>query len=381
MGDTMKKIGIVIIICFITCFICGKTVHAEEADTSSLDSIDLHEIENSLESLLGDETFNFKEAILSLIKGEIPLTMESVGEIIWDSLFAGFTEQKNTIVRILVIVIVAALFNNFSNIFESGQVSEISFYVVYLLLFAVLIQSFMSLTTLVTQTLNGIISFMKLLLPVYMIMVAIASGQVSAAVFYEITLIIILVVQGVLVYFIVPAINIFLVLSIVNHLSKEPFLTKMAKLVKDIIQWTLKTITGAVIGINVIQGLIAPMVDTVKANVINKTISAIPGIGSAFNSVTEIILGSAVLIKNCIGVAGMIVILLICGAPVVRLCVTSFMYKLLSAAVQPIADKRVGNCIDDVGTAVWLLLRVLITGVVLFLITLALIASGTNRGY
>ena len=377
----MKKTGKLIIICFISFFICGKMVHAEEVYTSSLDSIDLEEIENSLESLLGGETFSFKEAVSGLIRGEIPFTMESVGELIWDSLFAGFAEQKNTFVHILVIIIVAALFNNFSSVFESGQVSEISFYVIYLLMFAILIQSFMSLAVLTTQTLNGIISFMKLLLPAYMVTVAFASGSTSAVMFYEITLMIILVVQWILVYFIVPAINIFLVLSIVNHLSKESFLNKMSKLVKDIVNWTLKTLTGAVIGINIIQGLIAPMVDAVKANLINKTVSAIPGIGSAFNSVTEIVLGSAVLIKNSIGVAGMIAILLICGAPVIRLCVTSFMYKLLSAAVQPIADKRVGSCIDDAGTAVWLLLRVLISGVVLFLITLALIAGGTNRGY
>jgi Stage III sporulation protein AE (spore_III_AE). len=380
----MKKFIVLLTICLMLCLLEQETVYAAkevDIDTSSLEDISFVEVEESLQGILNGESFRFKDSVLKLMTGEMPLSMENLGTLIWDSLFAGFREQKNTLIHILIIIIVAAIFNNFSNIFENGQVSEISFYVVYLLLFTILLRSFMGLTVVTTDTLTGIISFMQVLLPAYMLTVALAAGVTSALVFYEITLMIILVVQWVFVYLLIPAVNIYLVISLVNHLSKEALFSKIAKLIKSGVEWTLKVLFGAVVGVNIIQGLIAPMIDTVKINMINKTVSAIPGIGNTFNSITEIVLGSAVLIKNSVGVIAMIAILIVCSMPVIRLGITSVMYKLLGAVVQPIADKRIGSCIDDVGTGIWLLLRILTFGVALFIITIALIASGTNRGY
>ena len=66
-----------------------------------------------------------------------------------------------------------------------------------------------------------------------------------------------------------------------------------------------------VIGFSVIQSLIAPAVDAFRVSVLNKTAGIIPGVGGTINAVTEVIIGSSVLIKNSIGVAAMIILLLI----------------------------------------------------------------------
>ena len=77
--------------------------------------------------------------------------------------------------------------------------------------------------------------------------------------------------------------------------------------------WVLKTILAVVIGFNTLQGIISPVIDSLKSTAFSRVAEMIPGIGNIAGSVTDVLLGSAVLIKNGIGAVALIVILLLCG--------------------------------------------------------------------
>ncbi len=83
----------------------------------------------------------------------------------------------------------------------------------------------------------------------------------------------------------------------------------------------------------IIQNMISPAINTLKRDVIGKTAAAMPGIGNAINGVTEVALGTAVLVRNRLGVIGIIVILCVGLPPVIRLGMTTLLYKLLAAIV------------------------------------------------
>ena len=63
----------------------------------------------------------------------------------------------------------------------------------------------------------------------------------------------------------------------------------------------------------------------------------IPGIGNIAGSVTDVVLGSSVLIKNGIGVAALVVIVLICLMPLVKLGVLMMLLELAAALLQPVS--------------------------------------------
>lgn len=108
---------------------------------------------------------------------------------------------------------------------------------------------------------------------------------------------------------------------------------------------------------------------------------AIPGVGDAIGGVTEVILGTAVLVKNSIGVAGMLICVLLCVGPVIQMAVMALMYKAVRAALaQPVSDKRLVNCMESVGEGCRLLLRMLFTVGVLFLLTIAIAAAAAGKG-
>ena len=135
---------------------------------------------------------------------------------------------------------------------------------------------------------------------------------------------------------------------------------------------------AAVAGINIIQNLIAPALDGLKNTAVTKALNMIPGIGGSANAVTSMFLGSAAVIKNGIGAAALIILLILCLGPVIKVAVLMLLYKLTGALVQPISDKRVCGCISSVGDGAALLLQVLVTAMMMFMVTIAIVTAAVK---
>ena len=106
-----------------------------------------------------------------------------------------------------------------------------------------------------------------------------------------------------------PGVSLYILLKFVNHLSREEMLGKMAELIETVISWGLRTLLGVAAGLQVVRGLVAPVMDSLKRSAVGKTAGALPGIGSAVNAVTELVLTTAVLVRNSLGIALLLVIL------------------------------------------------------------------------
>lgn len=386
----MGKMKIKIMIFLCSLFLFSQTVTAtelseaekarqqEEAEETLLSEFDFDGIDRELKKLLPGEKMNFLETVKSLISGETEISVKLLGSLISDQLFYEFKYNRKALVHIMLIAVFAAVFTNFSNAFQSRQISEISFYMLYLLLITVCLNSFQVVLSDIGEKLTALTDFMRVLGPAYFLAVAISSGGGSAVVFYNLVLFLIYLVEMLVLNFILPLIHVYIVMKVLNELSAEEYLSKFAELIETSVTWIMKTLLTAVIGLNVVQGLISPVLDSLKRSVFTKGAEAIPVIGDALGGATEVVLGTAVLIKNGIGVAGAVVCIGICAAPVIQMAVMTFFYKLVAALLQPVSDKRIVGCIGSIGDGGQILIRVIFTVGLLFLLTIAVVAATTT---
>lgn len=93
-------------------------------------------------------------------------------------------------------------------------------------------------------------------------------------------------------------VRVYMIIRVLNFLGPEDMLGKLSEFLELIIRWTLKTALACVIGANLIQGMISPAIDTVKRSTVLKGAEAIPGVGNLLGGMTEVALGTAVLVKN-----------------------------------------------------------------------------------
>lgn len=359
--------------------ICAYEEEQQEILNSYLEELGLEEIQESLEELLPEITFDLKEAIQKLMKGEMPVTRETFLEIIRGGMTEELQKQKKFVLQVLILAIAASIFTNYIQVFQREQIIQVTFYMVYMLLFLLLIHSFEELGNLAEDTMGGVLQFMRLLIPVYLIAGSLAAGSVTATGFYGITLSFISLVQSVMNYMILPGISLYVLFALLNYMEKEPLLTKMTDLMKWLLNWAMKTLLAIVIGIQAIQSILLPAIDSLKNTVWMKGTGAIPVLGNTLSAVTETVLGTTVLLKNALGVGALLVILLICLTPVIRLLLCVILYKAIGAVVQPISDVRFTESISKTGEGIELLLKSVAFTAVMFMITLAMVTvSGRN---
>lgn len=377
----MKKILGTVIVFLFSALIFSVPVKGEEKITEELiKKMEFDEVQDMLNEMLGEGSFSFSGALKKLVTGEEAFSKEAVQEFLHGLFFSGLSREKTLFFRILLLILLSSIFAGFGEVFDGGQVGEISFYVVYLLLFAMLMDSFSSLCVSLYENLSWLSRFMKVLSPAYFLAVAASSGGTTAAVFYEGVLLLVWLIQWILLTVLLPGIHICTVVRFVNNLSREEMLGKLSELLETGINWGLKTLLGLVIGLQVVKNLVAPVMDSLKRSVVGKTAGAIPGVGNAVNAVTELIVTGAVLVRNSLGIVVMLALLLAGAGPVIHYGMLSLSYKFLAAVAQPVSDKRIVGCLSTMGESCGLLLRLLLTVDVLCMLTFIILMVSFGGG-
>ena len=355
-----------------------KEVNITQSSESMLDDFDFDEIDNSLAQIFPSEKLNFKETVMKIIAGDMELTAEFFNKLVKEQIGYAFSSCRSNLIHMIILALMAALFSNFSNVFQNKQISEMSFYVIYLMLIALAVNSFQVVIDWVGNGVDAIAGFMSVFCPVYFVAVSAAKGSMTAVAFYNLVLLLIWLVELIISNFLLPVIHVYIMIRVLNHLSEEDYLSKFAELLEITVSWVLKTFVAGIVGINLVQGLINPAIDTVKRSAITRGAEAIPGIGDALGGTAEVVAGTAVLIKNGIGMAGAVVCFALCIVPLIQVALIVLMYKLSAAVIQPISDKRVIGCLESVAEGGRLLLRVVFTTGLLFLLTIVIVATLTN---
>ncbi len=365
----------------------GARSQAEEVDTDEIQKqvedalmseFDFDKIEESLEDMFPGEKISFQDVVISLMSGEPEKTGELLVGYFTDLMAYEFRYNRHNLVYILLIALAAAVFRNFAGAFQNKQISDISFYVLYMLLITLCLTSFQTAAQGLEERLDALAGFMRVLCPSYFLAVAFASGSATSLFFYNVILLLIYVVELVIVRFLLPVIHIYIMVRVLGNLTGEDFLSEFAELISKIVTWILHTLLTCIVGINVVQSLLAPAIDTLKRSALTRTAEALPWVGNVLGGTADIVLGTAILIKNGIGMAGAVIAVLICLFPLVQMALMALMYKLAAALVQPVSDKRITACISGVSEGYEMMVRVIFTAGLLFLLTIAVVAVSTS---
>lgn len=65
-----------------------------------------------------------------------------------------------------------------------------------------------------------------------------------------------------------------------------------------------------------------------------------------FTDATDTVISASVLLKNTVGLSGVIILLLITTFPAIKILMISFVYKLAASLLQPLGGGPVIKCLD-----------------------------------
>ena len=272
-------------------------------------------------------------------------------------------------------------FSQAAAVFPSSRVAETGFFITYLLVFICLTAGFFTSMDTASNVADSIFDFMRVLLPSFFLAVAFAGGSISAAAMYSSVLAGVGAADFLCGTVLLPMVKVYVLLVLAGNLSREPIITRLTNGVESGIRWSLKTITGIFLGLQMIQTMILPFADSVKRAGIQKAVSVIPGIGAGAEAVLQVAVGSGVLVKNTIGGAGVVVMAVLAAAPVIKLLLFMLLYRAAAALMEPVCDKRLTACAEGMGKAHQLLLGLVMAQVLFFAVSIGIVCSATNTVY
>lgn len=340
----------------------------------------LDALQEGLGRLFPDYSISLKELLGRLAGGDLTGAFSGLLQAVFGGAASQLAGMRNILIWLLVLGIVSAVMSHFVEIFDRHQIADLSFYFMYLLLTAVLLRCFLQAAGTAEETLRNVIDFMKLLIPTYLLSVGVASGALTVSAYYQLLLFIIYGIENILIAGILPFIYAYCLLAVVNGVWTEGKLALLTELIGKAVRAVLKAAIGVVTGVGIVQSVLAPVTDTVNKSALQKAVAAIPGIGDAADGVIEIVIGSAVVIKNSIGVAVLLLLIVLCALPMLRILLIGCMLKAAAALMGIVSDRRITSVTDRVGEGSLLLLRTVGTALLLFAITISMMAASTNRG-
>ena len=325
----------------------------EETEQKIWELTEVKDLDTAIRKLFPEEKLHFQDLVESVIRQDENLSAGQIRNFVTDQFFYVLKVNKPVLASIIFLVLIAAVFSNFSEVFQNCQISQTAFFLVYLSVITVGIRNFQAAAVEVQHGLENLILFMRVLCPVYFVCMAVAVGSISAIAFYNLALFLIFLVELVILKWIVPLIQIALLMEILNNLTEEEFLSKAAELLRLVIGWSLKSLLALVTGIGFIERIISPAAD-------------------------QVVLGSAVLLKNGVGIAGALLVTGVVMIPVINMGILTLLYKGTAALIQPVSDKRIVEAISFTGEGYHMLLKTVLATAVLFLVTLAVAASAAS---
>lgn len=375
----MKKI-IIFLIFLIMLF--SVSVKAEEQPLdSSVDNSKIEELYHYINNMKMDiEILNgmdVKSYIESFLKdGHGNLSFKNIGKGLLSYSMREIVSCSKFMVVVVVIALICALFKNIQSAFNNDSLSNIAYFACYSLLIIVLSRSFIIAIDMVKETISGITNFMAALIPVLLMLLSTVGGLAEAATMDPIALAAINLTPRIYVDFIIPLILMGFVLNFVNNISEEYKISKLSKLVNQVVLWSQGIVMTIFIGIITIRGVTSSTLDAVTAKTAKFAVdNFVPIVGKALSDAVATVAGYSLLLKNAISSLGLIVILIIVIMPIIKLFIMSMIYRLTAALIEPISDKRIVDSVSSVGDSIMLIMSSLICISVMFFIMLSIMAS------
>lgn len=340
---------------------------------------EFQKLQEELDRLFPGDGLSLNQMLESILSGDVLGSLTEIMKAGVDGFLVYLGSIKTLFIWLLILGIASSVLTHFVEIFDKHQIADLSFFFLYLLFMGILLKCYQETVLTVMELMDNILVFIKLMIPTYLLAVSIASGNAVVSITHQGMLLLIYLVEYVLQRGVLPLAQMYMYFTMMNGIWVEEKLSLLINLVKKGIDNVLKISVGVVTGVSVMQSLIHPAVQTVRTNILQKIISVLPGVGNIAEGTLELVVGASMIIKNSVGILCMLILLAMCAAPLFYIYVLSWVLRIAAAVLGLVSDKRLTAYTDHTGEACMIMFRTASTAVLLFLISISLVALTTGR--
>lgn len=353
----------------------------DEVINSQMDSFNISNFIDEANKYSNDvlKDIDIQELLNNAIKGE--LDTNQLLKNIFPLLGTEIKEALKVMGSILIIVLIHSVLKSISDNLNNKSVAQITYYVQYILIATVIMTNFSSIITLTKEAVGNMISFIQLLFPLLMTLMLASGSVVSVNLVQPIILFIINLISNIFQSIIIPIILVGTALAIVSKISDRIQIDKLSKFLKSSSVWAIGILLTIFVGVLSIEGTLGSSVDGITAKTAKAAVSSfIPVVGKVLGDAVDTVIGCSAILKNAIGIVGVIVVIAICITPILKLAIITIIYHLTAALCEPIADSKIVSLITQMADTFKILLAILCSISVMLIIGITLVINISNTG-
>ncbi len=382
----------------ILCFAMPAALAAENENTSPGDTtdvsseaelkeqmtgLDMETIEKHLAELNRDMNtympkLDLKEMLAKLAHGELGVGLGDIFSGLLKYLFKEMVANSRLMGQLLILAVLCAILQNVQSAFEKGTVGKLAWSVCFLALLSLALGSFTIAIQTGRQAIEDMVSFMHAMLPVLITLLTAMGNITTASLFHPLTLIVLSTISTLIKNVIFPLIFFSVILGLANKITTRVDVSKLADLLKNWSMGLLGLFFTVFLGFMMVQGIAGSVADGVAMRTAKFGIGVfVPVVGKLFSDALEAVVGTSLLLKNAVGLVGILAVFFICAFPVLKILALMLIYKITAALIQPIGDTLIADSLNIMGNSLTIVFAsVTAVGIMFFFVIAIVVGAG-----
>ena len=356
----------------------------EDSVASQLDNLNFDKFEEIL-SNFGQEEKNifdansFVEKVKKVISGDFANNNNSLFSSVINLLFDGILSFLPTLCLVVALSVTFSLVSASKPNSKNKGLGDVIHFVCYGTIIVVLVTYSVNMITMTSNTIQSIKSQMDIAFPILLTVLTAIGGTASVGVYQPAVAVLGGTIINIFTNILMPIFIFRLVFSIISNISTNIKLSKFADFFSSLFKWIIGIVFTIFSAFLAVQGITAGSVDGISFRTAKYTIkNTIPIVGGYVSDGLNLIVASSVLIKNAIGLCGLLLLFATIFVPIIKLVVFMFGLKLASALLEPISDLRITNFMSMLANSVTLLIVLIVGCAFMYVLLCGMIMLSAN---
>lgn len=380
----MKKIILMLIFIFLAVPQFGivfadetnsSEVELEEEVEKTLEDIDFRDMENiSADSDLLDIMGSFQEVVDDLISGKYSDNSSSIIGKIVSKVFS----QISSLIPVVLMIIAVAILGNLMRSFQTGnnskEVSDLIHFVCVAVVIVLIVSLFKNVYSITTNCVENISNQITAIFPILLTLMTAMGSTVSVGIYQPVVAILTNVIGFVLTKILYPIFLMSFVFVIVGNLSEKVKLNKFTSFLSSLFKWVIGFTFTLFAGFLTVRGISAGKYDTISLKATRFAMkSYVPLIGGYLSDGLDYVMLSSALIKNAVGVAGLILMFSTVIVPIIYVVVFKLLLQMTAGVLEPIGDSRISKLLEDLSKVLVYPIVIILALAFMYLLSVGLI--------
>ncbi|KOP63936.1 stage III sporulation protein AE [Bacillus sp. FJAT-18019] len=301
--------------------------------------------------------------------------MSGIGKYLWhEVLYNG-----KLLATIVMLSIMSLILENLQSAFEKSTVSRVAYTICYMVVLVIAVNSFNIAIGYARDAITQMIDFMMAMLPLLFALMASMGNVVTVSVAHPLVIFMVHTVGTLISTIVFPLLFFSALLHLVSSLSEKYKLTQLGNLLRGISMGVLGVLLTVFLGVISVQGLTSSVTDGVTIRAAKYvTGNFVPVVGKMFADATDTVISASLLVKNSIGLAGVIIILFLCAFPAIKILTLALIYNVAAAVMQPLGDTPIGTCLQMIGKTMLYVFTALAAVSMMFFLAITILLTAGN---